>query len=218
MGSELTSNIPFEAGPEYKDMISQMIHPGSGHSLSQDQFKKTLRPSNLLHSPLEQTILNEDSPSEEYFGGPNVNEIHPENEYGQLNCLDIRDYLKPFARDAEHLCQLLIEHKMGRLDIMDKISEEHSMDLDNSVITHAMNKSIVLGKEPKLLHSDSCWLGSKQGNGLNRRHPECDQHFVQFEEGDSPEYLEHLESLVSGTELILSTDHFAGGSWLFSRR
>jgi hypothetical protein len=164
---ELTSTITFEAGPEYKDMISQAINPNRmnpGHD-NQHFMKKTLRPSDLIHCPLQETVLNEEQErtGEEYFNNPNMLELNGDGEYVQYSTLDIREYLKPFARDADHLCQMLIEHKMGRLDIMDKISEEHSMDLDNSVITHAVNKSIIFGKEPKLLHSDSWWLGSKQG-------------------------------------------------------
>jgi hypothetical protein len=159
---ELPSTLPFEAGPEYESMVSSILDPGKVNS-SSDQFaKKNLIPSDLVHTQLQQNMIGEEI-SKEYY---DMGDINPENEYGQFNSNDIREYLRSYARDPDHLCQLLIEQKMGRLDIMDKISEEQSMDMDNSFITHAVNKSLIF-KDPKLMHSDSWWLGTRQV-GSNR--------------------------------------------------
>ena len=164
IGLEFPSTMQFEAGPEYEIMVSRMLDPCPFELLGKENFmKRSLKQSNLSNSDLQTKILNEDYNQRESYQMSSGSEINPENEDGPFNYLDIREYLKFYARDADHLCQLLIEQKMGKLDIMDKISEEQSKDLDNSFVTHGINNSMVFGKDAKLMHSDSLWMGTQNG-------------------------------------------------------
>lgn len=162
LGMEFPSTLPFDIGPEYQSMVSQVLDPR--RSGLETQGLKSLRPSDQVHLQLQDHMHQEPFGPGDYFEG-GMGEINTESEYGQGGCVDIREYLRPLARDAEHLCQLLIEQKICRLDIMDRISEEHSMDLDHSIMTHAANKSAIF-KDAKLMHSDSWWLGGRPGGGL----------------------------------------------------
>ena len=163
MGLEFSSNLPFEAGPEYESMVSRMLEPRQSESQEQENYlKKTLRPSDLGHSQLQQKLSDDEYQEGDYYP-KNGQEVNPDSEYGHLQCLNIREYLRPFARDSDHLTQLLIEQKMGRLDIMDKISEEHSVDLESSMITNVVNKSVIFAKDSKMMKSESMWIGKQGG-------------------------------------------------------
>jgi hypothetical protein len=158
IGLEIPSSVPFEVDPEYASMVSKILEPNQSTHISHSFPQKSLKPSDLIHSQLQQNEMTDPYFKEYYNNG----DLNLENDFGQVNYMDIREYLKSYARDPDHLSQMLIEQKMGRLDMMDKISEEHSMDLDNSIITHGVNKSMIF-KDPKLLHSDSWWLGPRPG-------------------------------------------------------
>lgn len=163
---ELSSTVQFEAGPEYESMVSRMLDPSQSEQNNRETFlRRSMKQADLGQNNDQNQILRE-NPSEEYYLENGEMQMNPESEYGNVNCMDIREYLRPYARDSDHLSQMLIEQKMGRFDIMDKISEEQSVDLDNSFMTNGMNKSMVFGRETKLLHSDSWWLGPKNGREI----------------------------------------------------
>lgn len=158
MGLEIPSTLQFDVGPEYQSMVSQVLDPRRSELNS--RHPKSLRPSDQVHVQLQNNPCRERYPSGEYYEMP-MGEMNPESEYGQPGFFDVRELYRPYARDADHLAQMLIEYKMGRFEMMDKISEEHSMDMDHSIISQAVNKSAIF-KDPKLIHSASFWINGPQ--------------------------------------------------------
>lgn len=158
---EIPGPLPFEAGPEYESMVSRALDPRK--SEQRHRALDSLEASALENLPLQQSERQNRPLSGEYY------EIVPgeggtEEDYGPGCYIDLREYLRSFARDAEHLSHLLIEQKICRVDLMERISEEHSADLENSVITHAVNKSVIF-RDPKLMHSDSWWVSARPTTG-----------------------------------------------------